>query len=254
MASRRLDLGELVLELLIAARDRHELDRLFDAQEAVENLLDWADAEAAGKLQNDRAIRSQAVLGDARVAILGRTEGRVNRDAGGECVSSGDAPVLQVERAFLGRGEVAVAGRIDPEPMRLEIRRRYHLGQVDLSLLPERGDDFRGQKVRIDDEVPRLFLQELQERFEVELFEIEPQLVGALLGRTGQIEHVVEVAQDVRRLVDEVEVELPVNAFEETIRHVEDVNIAHGRIGQRLPGGQLDGLGGAQMAGADGRG
>lgn len=108
--------------------------------------------------------------------------------------------------------------------------------------------------MRVDDEIPRLRLEKLYEGLEIELFEVEPKLVAARVRRARLIEHVVEVAQGVRGLVDEVEIELPVEPFEETVGHFQDVEVLHRRVRQCLPEREFDGLGSAQMSGADGRG
>ena len=55
-------------------------------------------------------------------------------------------------------------------------------------------------------------------------------------------------------LVDEVEVELPIDSTEEAVSHFEDIDVPHGGIGELLAKRQFHGFGRAQVAGADGRG
>ena len=72
-----------------------------------------------------------------------------------------------------------------------------------------------------------------------------------LLGWSMQV---VEVAEDVRRLVDQIEVGLAVELAEGGVGQFENVDVADDGVGHGLAQGQLDGLGGADVAGADRRG
>ena len=76
---------------------------------------------------------------------------------------------------LLGGREIMIARLIDPKPMRLEIGRRRDLRQGQLPLAAQRGNDLRGQEMRIDNKIPRPLLDQLNELTEVELLECQAQ-------------------------------------------------------------------------------
>ena len=55
-------------------------------------------------------------------------------DAGHGDVGGRHAPVLQVGRAFLGGGEVVVAGLVDPQAVRFEVGGHGELRRFELAL------------------------------------------------------------------------------------------------------------------------
>lgn len=67
---------------------------------------------------------------------------------------SAPTSVRRFER--VGGGEVAVARLINTQAVRLEVGRGRELRRGDFALGAECGDDFGGQKVRVDDHVPTL--------------------------------------------------------------------------------------------------
>ena len=116
----------------------------------------------------------------------------------------------QIDRAFLRGREVVIAGLIDPEPMRLEVGGDGQVRRVDFLLVPECGDHFRRQEVRVDDDIPTPAPQEPEELPKVELFDHVTEPVALLSGRGFAVHQVVEVAQHVRRPVHQVQVGLGV--------------------------------------------
>ena len=154
------------------------------------------------------------------------------------------APGTQVQRALLGGGEVTLARLVDPEPVRLEIGRHGRLRHGELAFAAQGGDDLGRQEMRVDDQVARLVLEQPHERLQVELLDQQPQLVAAIAPRkTGPVEHVVEVTEDVRRLVDQVEIRLAVDAAEGGVGQGEHVEVPDNGLGADLAQGQLDRLG-----------
>ena len=148
-----------------------------------------------------------------------------------------------------------LAGLVDPQPMRLEIGGHGDLRHRHFVLLAQGRDDLGRQEMRVDDQVPLLALEEANQLAEVELFQGEAEAVAAVLaGPAGLIEQVVEIAEDVRRVVDQVKVSPAIDPAKQGVGQLEDVLIAHGGRGQHLAQGQLDRLGGPEMAGTDGRG
>ena len=118
-------------------------------------------------------------------------------------------------------------------------------------LLPQRGDDLGRQEVRVDDHVPRAPLQQPEELPQVELLDQQPQAVALALrrGRRGRAGR--RSTRDVRRLVDQVEIRPAVEPAEGGVGEVQHVEVLDGRRGIELPQGHFDGLGRAEMAGAD---
>src|SRR5262249_17907264 len=98
-------------------------------------------AEPARQLQYHRSPFVQPVLGPQLPAVLGGAEGGVDRDAGDADVAGGDAPVLQVEGALLGGGEVVLAGLVHPQPVRLEVGRHRHLRDLHPAGPAQRRED-----------------------------------------------------------------------------------------------------------------
>ena len=79
--------------------------------------------------------------------------------------------------------------------------------------------------------------------------------VGAVLAGTARLIHqVVEKAENVRSLVDQIEIELTVKTTERLIGQLQDIDIANGRLGNDFAQGQLNGLSRSKMTGADGCG
>ena len=73
-------------------------------------------------------------------------------------------------------------------------------------------------------------------------------------GAARAIEQIVDVAQDMRGFVDQIEIGGAVEAAEGGVGEGEDVDVADEGVRGHLLEGQLDGLGGAHVAGADGGG
>src|SRR5262249_24604827 len=98
-------------------------------------------------------------------------------------------------------------------------------------------------------------VQELHEGPQVELLEHQTEAVAAVLARfAGPVEHVVKVAQDVRGLVDQVQVELGVKAAEELIGQLKHVHVFDAGLRHHLVQSRLHRLGGAEVSGAHGGG
>src|SRR5579884_678829 len=107
--------------------------------------------------------------------------------------------------------------------------------------------------MRVDDKVPRLVLQEADEAAQIEFLDGQPQPITTVLaGPARLIKQIVKVAEDVRCLVDKIEIGLAVELAEGGVGPFEDIDIAYRRLRCDLAQGQLDSLGGAEMAGTDG--
>src|SRR5579884_1850827 len=142
---------QLFLHHLIAAGDCDQIDWSRYVEEGVIQLSDGTDAETTGKLQKDRSIAHQTMTRQTFAAVLHLGEYGMNRNAGDGNILLRHAPMLQIAAAF-GRGrEIALAGLIDPESMRLKIGGRRHMRQGQLALAPQGGNDLGGQEMCIDD-------------------------------------------------------------------------------------------------------
>ena len=160
----------------------------------------------------------------------------------------------EIRRAFLRRRRVAVGRLVHPQPVRLEVRRHRHLRHRQLPVAPQRRDDLGGQEVRVDDDVPLVALDQVAKFAQVQLLHRQPQPVAARLGPPRLVHHVIEVAQDVRRFVNEVEVGLPVHLAERRVGQRQHVDIPHLRPRRQLPQRQLHRLRRAHVPRADGSG
>ncbi len=124
-----------------------------------------------------------------------------------------------------------IAGLIDPEAMRLEIGGRRHLRQRQLFLAAQRGDDLGGQEMRIDNQIPRLFRHQLDELAQVQFLNGQSQPICAVLAGTARLIHqIVEVTQNVRCLVDEIEIKLAVETSKRRVGQFENIDVTHRRI------------------------
>ena len=178
MARRDFDLLQPRLEQFVAAGDDDDLQRPLDREHAGENLLDRAHAEAARHLHDQRAVAAQAQAPAAARGVLLLAEDGMDGNAGDRDVFGRHAPIGQVGRPFVSRREVVVAGLIDPQAVRLEVGRGRQMRRVDLAFAAERGDDLRGQEVRVDDHVPGVVAEEAQQPPQVQAFDQQPQAVG----------------------------------------------------------------------------
>ena len=106
-----------------------------------------------------------------------------------------------------------------------------------------------GRKCVLTIDVPPLALEQVAELGEVELLDQQPQRSRLESGSAGLVHLVVEVAQDVRGLVDQVEVRLAVELAERGVGQREDVDVADHRVGRSLPQRQFDRLRRPEMAG-----
>ena len=122
----------------------------------------------------------------------------------------------------------------------------------DVALAPQGGDHFGRQEVRVDDHIPRFRAKKLQKPAKIQLLDQQPQAVALVLCRGNAIEQVVEIAQRMGHSIHQVEIRPAIELAEGGVGEVQHVEILHD--GRRIepPQGQLDGLGGAQMAGAHG--
>src|SRR5262245_14017617 len=100
------------------------------------------------------------------VFLLGKY--RVNGNASRRRISRRHAPCLQVECTLLCRCEIMFARLVDPETVGLEIGGYCDLRHAQPPLLAERSDDLGRKKMRVNNQVPALFLEEADKRLEVE--------------------------------------------------------------------------------------
>src|SRR5262249_16305831 len=74
---------------------------------------------------------------------------------------------------------------------------------------------------------------------------------SVLARAAGPIEHVVEITQNVRRPVDEIEIRLAIEPAKGGVGQLEHVDVLDRGLGHDLTQGQLDRLSSPQMPGAD---
>ena len=127
--------------------------------------------------------------------------------------------------------------------MRLEIGGDRDLRQRQLLFLAQRGDDLGRQEMRVDDQIPRLLLQQADERRRLSFSTARPQPIALACRAARLVEHVVEIAEHVRRLVHQVQIGLAVDAAEGGVGQLQHVEVRDHRIGRQLAQGQFDGLG-----------
>ncbi len=178
----------------------------------------------------------------------------MNRNAADGDVCVRHAPMAQIGGPLTGRAEIMIARLVHPQPMRFVIGRHGEMRRRQFVAFPQRGDQLGRQKVRVDDDVPRLGFQKPQERGHVQLLKRQSQTIGISLRRGGPIHQVVKVAQYVGCFVDEVEIGLAIHPPKSGVRELEHVEIPHfgGRVD--LLERKFDRLGRPQVAGANGRG
>ena len=167
----------------------------------------------------------------------------------------GHAPVRQVHGPFLGGREIVIARLVDPQAVGLEIGGHGDLRQGELPFCAAPAMISAGRKCVLMTRSHGSASSRRDEATQVELLDGQPQAVAAIACPEGwAVEQVVEVAEDVRGLVDQIEVGLAVEPAEGGVGQFQNVEVADDGFGHGLPQGQLDGLGGAHVAGADRRG
>src|SRR5207302_811004 len=102
----------------------------------------------------------------------------------------------------------------DPEAVGFEISRDGDLGRGEAAVALHAGNDLGGEEMGVDDDVPRLGGEQVGELVEVQLFKRQAEAVAAGMRAAGLVEQVIDVAEDVGGLVDEVEVGGAVEAAE----------------------------------------
>ena len=150
--------------------------------------------------------------------------------------SAGTPQCCRYSGPFVRRGEVVVARLIDPQAMRFEIGRRRDLRRSELFL--SSADDAMisaGRKCVLTITSHGSYFKNRRELAQVELFSDEPQPIGFLPGSVRAIHQVVEVAEHVRRLVDEIEIRLAVNPAKGGVGQLENIDIFDDGLGIKLP-------------------
>src|SRR5262249_15440333 len=110
-------------------------------------------------------------------------------------------------------------------------------------------DDFRRQKMRVNDQVDGLIAEHAAKSRQVDLFDQEPNLVGAVAaGSARLIEHVVKKAEEMRRPVNQVNVSLGIDTSKGLVGERENVQVGDFGVGNHLPQRQLYRLGGTHVA------
>ena len=159
----------------------------------------------------------------------------MNWDPGRTDVGTRHAPGRQVECPFLSGGEIVLARLVDPEPVGLEVRGDRHPRHTQPLLPAKRGDDLRGQKMGVEDQVPGLLFEKADEGPKIESFHRQAKTVRAIAARaTGLIHQIVEVAQNVRGLIDQVQVGLAVDTAKGGVRQGQHVEVSDRGLGHNL--------------------
>lgn len=141
-----------------------------------------------------------------------------------------------------------VARLVHPQAVCLEIGGDGELRRGELVGLSQRGNQFGGKKVRVDDDVPRFGFEKPQEARHVQLLERQAEAIAFPLRRSGTIHQVVKIPEDVRGLIHEVEVRLAIQSAKGGVRELEHVDVLDLRARVKLSQGELDRLGRSQMS------
>src|SRR5687768_2544062 len=97
--------------------------------------------------------------------------------------------------------------------MRIEVRADGGLRHVQASFAAQRGNQLRGQEMRVDHQGPSAGSQERLEFLETQLLDGESQSVAMVATRAARlVEPIVDISDDMRQAVDQVEICLAVDA------------------------------------------
>jgi hypothetical protein len=236
--------------LMYSAAEGHDLRRVSHPGQRFEHVLDGADAEAPGRDEDGGHVGFEAVLRAHLQPVLGLGEDRVDGDAGGRHLRRGDAEPHEVLARLVQRHEVLLVVVAEPHGVHVEVGDDDGLAEVDAPLRLEPGDDLGGKEVRADGDVGPVLLKHPDERPRVELVERE----AAALVLPGLVQVVVEPAEQLGRLVHQVDVGFGVEVPEELVGVLQRVDVLHFRGGAREPERALDGVGRAHVPRAGGGG
>jgi hypothetical protein len=182
-----------------------------------------------------------------RGCVCGPVEGRVDRDTRHADALGRLAERLQVNAVLLARDEVALRARAQPEAMHIVVRHHHRVRRAQPPFPALVSDHLGGEEMRVAHDVGIERAQELDQRLRVQPLREQPQAVARGVSRRP-IRAVVQHAHELGRFVDEVEVALAVETPERPGRQRQHVDVADVRVGPALLAGQLDRLGGAQVA------
>src|SRR4051812_13199321 len=107
--------------------------------------------------------------------------------------------------------------------------------------------------MRVDDHIPSLAFNELAELFQVELLNRQSKPIRARLWLSRTVHEIVEKAQDVRRLIDQIEICLAIYLAKRGVGEGEHIDVANLRArGRNFAERQLNGLRRPQMSSTNG--
>jgi len=151
-----------------------------------------------------------------------------------------------VNLAFLDRDEIAVERAAKPHGMHIQVGHDNGMACVEFSLVDEIGDDFRGQEVGADRDIRLEPRDEALQRAGVEPVEHEPHAV-----RFPRLVAVaVDEAENGRRLLDELDVELRVEIAEKLVGEAQRIDVPDFTHARLLAKNLLKRLGRLGVAGA----
>ena len=162
----------------------------------MDDRFDRADAEAAGRDQDRRAVRLEAVLPPQRLLVAGYGE-HGSMGIPETVIVRRESQPREVHARLLERHEVAVDVAVQPHPMNIEVGHddRQPCAEPPPGLEP--GDDFGRQEVRAYRPGGIVALDQLDERSGVELIQRQPPA----LVLPGFVQVIVEQTQRLGRVL-----------------------------------------------------
>src|SRR5260221_616402 len=114
------------------------------------------------------------------------------------------APMPQICSAFLSCSRVVIARLIHPKAMRFEIGCGSNLPERNLPIAPQAGNNFGGQEMRVDDDIPTIVVQQIEKLREIQLLDEQSQAIALRSRPARLVEHVIKESQHMRRFVHQI--------------------------------------------------
>ena len=208
-------------KLLVAAADDDHLRRAGELRECLDDVLDRANPEPSRRDQDREQVLVKAVLAPHRLGIFGFREDRVDGNARDGDLALRHAQRQQVDLRFLQSHEVMVGVAAEPHGVNVEVGHDHGVQDVHLLFRLEPRDDLGRQKVGADRNVGLILIQEIDEWNRVQPVERQAEFFVP----ARDIEMVVEPAQNLGRLVDQVDVRLGIEVAKDVVGVFEHVQV-----------------------------